>query len=108
MAFIPSFWRFFLIDTSTLNTAGYKVAAYINLFTWSPYAGAILLFWMSGSNDFFVDMLVSTMKFSIAGPWFLNFFAIYVIFATGLTTLNGLTIGASVGYVFYSFVTMAM
>ena len=107
-AFMPLLWRMYLIDSTSLNTTGYKVAAYINLFTWSPYAGAVLLFWLSGSSDLFVDWVVSAMRFSVLGPWFANFFAIYVIGKTGVADASALQIGAMSGYVFYSFTTMVL
>jgi len=107
-AFIPLLWRLYLIDTTSLNTTGYKVAAYVNLFTWSPYVGAVLLFWLSGSSDLFVDWVVGAMRFSILGPWFVNFFAIYVIGKTGLSETSPLQISSMTGYVFYSFVTMVL
>ena len=86
-AAMPALWRLYLIDDSTngLNTTGYKVAAYINLFTWSPYAGAVILFWLSGGSEIFDDWIVSTMRFSILGPWFVNPLAIYIIGKTGLS-----------------------
>ena len=86
-AAMPALWRLYLIDDSTngLNTTGYKVAAYINLFAWSPYAGAVILFWLSGGSEIFDDWIVSTMRFSILGPWFVNPLAIYIIGKTGLS-----------------------
>ena len=84
---MPALWRLYLINDSSnaLNTTGYKVAAYINLFTWSPYAGAVILFWLSGGSEIFDDWIVSTMRFSILGPWFVNPLAIYIMGKTGLS-----------------------
>ena len=106
-SFTPLLWTMYMQNTTTLNTTGYKVGAYINLFSWGPYASAILLFWLSGSNEIFVDWLVSTMKFSVAGPWFFNFYAIYVIFKTGFTADSGtIQTAAAFSYVFYSTISM--
>ena len=106
-SFTPLLWSFYMSSNASLNTTGYKVGAYINLFFWGPYVGAILLFWVSGSSDIFVDWLVATMRFSIAGPWFFNFYAIYAVFKTGLVDTSALQIGAAFIYVFYSMVAMA-
>ena len=108
-AAMPALWRLYLIDaTNGLSTTGYKVAAYINLFTWSPYAGAILLFWLSGGSEIFDDWIVSTMRFSVLGPWFINPFAIYVIGKTGLSDTSTVQIGAMVSYVTYSLLMMVL
>ena len=81
---MPLLWKYFLEGSTNFNTAGYKVAAYTNLITWTPYASVFLLYWLSGRAPVVAAWLEGSLTFSLLGPWLLNIYAIYAIFTTGL------------------------
>ena len=48
------------------------------------------------------------MRLSVGGPWFFNFYALYVIGLTGLADTSVTQFLAFFGYLFYSGVSMAI
>ena len=105
---MPMLWRNVLSSSSDFATTGYKVAAYVHLISFGPYAFMILPFWLTLGNDLFVEWLVSAMRFSVMGPWFLNFYALYVIGKTSVPDLSALQIAAATAYAGYSLLTMIL
>lgn len=98
---MPLVWRFVMRDT--FNT-GFKVGAYINMIFASPYGFIYLLFFAMGESRYLASWLDSAMRFGVAGPWFFNFFAIYVIVYVNVTDSSAsvLNYPALAGYVTYS------
>ena len=98
---MPLIWRFLMRDT--FNT-GFKVGAYINMIFSAPFGFIYALFFMLGESRMLAGWLDSAMRFSVAGPYFFNFFAIYVIVFVSVTDSSSsvLNYPALAGYVVYS------
>lgn len=84
---LPFLWRYWLRQTSDLNTAGYKLAAYSHLVTWTPFLFTWVMHLIFKAN-FTLSWCNWAMKVTFAGPWFFQIYAIYVMALTGLTKLN--------------------
>ena len=82
---MPLLFNFWFKSTSDLNTAGYKVGSYFNMIFAGPYVVSYVFFLLTGASRIMAGWLDTTMRISIAGPWFFNFYAIFVIFMTGLS-----------------------
>ena len=105
--FMPTLWKLVFSQSSSLNTTGYKVAAYINMIFFGPYGLSMLIYWTFGSSKFATGALESTARFSVAGPWFFNFYTIFVLLWTGLVDTSINQFLGFFGYLFFSAVTMA-
>ena len=93
-------------NNSALGTTGYKVAAYINLFCFTPFALFYLTYLMFGTR---VNYLLGfSMRLSVLGPWMLNFYAIYVVIKTGLASSSVVQYAALAGYLAYAFWQMVI
>ena len=99
-------WRFVMRDS--YNT-GFKVAAYVNLVFAFPYALVYCFFLMLGEARYMASYLDSAMRWSVAGPFFLNFFAIYVMIYLPVTdsSIGAQDYIALGGYLVYSFFVMS-
>mmetsp|Transcript_36899 Transcript_36899/g.48492 ORF Transcript_36899/g.48492 Transcript_36899/m.48492 type:complete len:150 (-) Transcript_36899:335-784(-) len=102
---MPLVWRFVMRDTFS---TGFKVGAYVNMIFSTPYGFVYMLFLMLGEKRFLASWLDSTMRWSVAGPWFFNLFAIYVIVFISATdnSASSWNYPGLVGYLFYSAATM--
>jgi len=102
---MPLAWRFAMRDT--FNT-GFKVAAYINMIFSAPYSFVYLLFLAVGDSRDVAFYLDNAMRWSVAGIFFLNFFAIYVMIYLAITDSSS-GVADYVGlaaYLAYSFFAM--
>ena len=102
---MPLAWRFVMRDT--FNT-GFKVAAYVNMIFSAPYSAVYLVFLGLGESRDAAFYLDNAMKWSLAGIFFLNFFAIYVMIYLAITdSSSGVVdyIGVA-AYLAYSFFAM--
>ena len=93
--------------TKDLGTTGYKVGAYINMVFAAPFS-FVYLFWLVIDTKLVASWLDTTMRFSVAGPWFFNFYAIGVIFFTGLNETTWLQFVGVALYLTYSFFACLM
>lgn len=103
---MPLLWMFVMRDNS-FNT-GFKVSAYVNLIFATPYGFFYLLFFILGEARWLASWLDTTMRFSVAGPWFFNFYAIYVIIYLCITETSSaaLNYAALAAYLAYSVAAM--
>ena len=99
---MPLLWKFVFEGSTNFNTTGYKVAAYTNLFSWSPYALFVVVYWATSRAAILHQFLESSLTLSILGPWLFNFYSIYAIGKTGLTNSSSAQILGLVGYIIYS------
>ena len=103
----PLLWKYILSDSATYNTTGYKIAAYSHLFTWSPLALTYTFFSIFGTG-YSLDWVDSAMRFSVAGPWLIQIFAIYVLFATGIENTSAPEFVGVFTFIAYNIAQMAM
>ena len=93
-------------NNSALGTTGYKVAAYINLFSFTPFALFYLTYLLFGTR---VNYLLGfSMRLSVLGPWMLNFYAIYVLIKTGLSSSSVIQYVGLVAYLAYAVLQMVI
>ena len=93
-------------NNSDLGTTGYKVAAYINLFSFTPFALFYVMYLLFGTRVNY--LLGASMRLSVLGPWLLNFYAIYVVVKTGLANSSVLQYLALVNYLAYAVFQMVI
>ena len=84
---IPLLWRYWLRQSSDLNTAGYKLAAYSHLFTWTPFLFTYAMHLLFQAN-FSLSWCNWALQVSLPGPWLFQVYAIYVMAYTGLRKLS--------------------
>ena len=104
---LPLLWVFLLKDNSF--GTGFKVASYVNLVFSTPYTLVYFIFLLLGQSRLFGSWLDTTMRFSVAGPWFFNFYAIYVMAYMGITDAaegGVVNLAALVLYIGYSAAVM--
>ena len=101
----PLLWNNSMKSSTNFATTGYKVAAYLNLVSWSPFALVALFYWVTRA-DFLAAWIDTAMRFSVAGPWFFNIYVLYVIGRTGLVNNSTTQFLAFVGYLAYSFIQL--
>ena len=82
---LPLLWSFLLKDTESFSATRYKIVAYSHLFIWSPLASTFVFYFIFRTN-YALDWVDSAMRFTVAGPWVIQLFAIYVLFAAENTS----------------------
>ncbi len=94
-------WHNVFKTDSDLNQIGYKVAAYSSTYIWAPTAflSFINLFSQNLSLN---SILLSSYRFTIAGPWLYNLLACYYLLGWSTST------NKSLEYAFYVYSVLAI
>ena len=78
-AFIPTLmWNTIFKDSESLNQVGYRFAAYSSFYTWLP-AALVSTFHLVKQSRQINEMLISSVKLSLFGPWLFNAVSVYYL-----------------------------
>ena len=73
---LPLLYKLYLEDTTTLNTTGFKLGAYVSVIGWAPVALGYLSYLLNGEDS--TALVGLGLNWSLFGTWFLNFYVNYV------------------------------